>query len=147
MIVCFASLMHMLWGLLLLVNQGALNITADSTFAMVASYEPRAVAYFVLGMLPLFVLIKPQWSLTGLLVCSPQLVLLVLSGISALNAITQGQYPDGTARGWVFVAMDQVVYILLPIMYAFETLDRFHDQSAAKQKKQKASVIVHLGDS
>jgi hypothetical protein len=30
--------------------------------------------------------------------------------------------------------MDQGIYMLLPILYSFEVLDRFHDQSAAKPR-------------
>lgn len=145
MIVCFASLMHILWGVLLLLNQAGLHITATSTvFDLVPNYATRVVLYLAVGILPLVIAVKPRWTLSGLLACFPQLVMLVLSGIAALTAVTSGMYPDGTVRLWLFILMDQGIYMILPVMYAIETLDRFHDQSAAHPKMSK--VIVKLGD-
>jgi hypothetical protein len=145
MLVCFASIVHIIWGVLLLVNGGALHITATSTlYEMVGAghYEFRAWLYIVAGALPIVLVVRPRWSLAGLVACFPQLTLLALSGVSALTAITSGVYPDGTARSWPFIAMDQIVYVVLPILYAFETLDRFHDQSAPEHSGLTRNVVL-----
>lgn len=132
MLVCFASLMHILWGVILLINHGGLHITATSTLYSLmgpSTYDARATVYFVSALLPAVIALRPKWTITGLVACLPQLALLVLSGISALVAVTSESYPDGTERSWKFILMDQGIYMILPILYAFETLDRFHDQS------------------
>lgn len=148
MIVCFASLMHILWGVLLLINQSGLHVTATSTLYQMMgaqTYETRAIFYIVAGILPIVLAIAPRWTLTGLLTCFPQLALLVLSGISAVNCVALGQYPDGTVptSPHLFILMDQGIYIILPVLYAFETLDRFHDQTVAAHH---TSPVVRVGD-
>lgn len=145
MLVCFASLMHILWGVLLILNAGVVHITASATLyqAIGDGHMVNAVIYIVAGSLPLILVIRPKWNLTGLVACGPQLVLLALSGTAALAAVTSGQYADGTVRSWVFILMDQGIYMILPVLYAFETLDRFHDHSAAKPRVK--NVVVTIG--
>lgn len=135
MIVCLASLMHILWGIVLLVNQGAIHITAASTLYQMtgsAHYDLRALIYLISGVLPAILVLRPHWNLAGLLASAPQQILLLLAGIAAVTAVTSGTYPDGTMRSWLFILMDQGLYILFPILYAFETLDRFKDQAVLR---------------
>jgi len=129
MLVCFVSMLHILWGLLLLMNGGNIDTAATSIFRhMIPSYEIRAVCYLIGGLLPLTLLYKPG-SVVGLFSCLPQQLLLLMSGTSALVAITSGKYADGVLRPHTFIGMDQAVYILLTVLYAFEALDRFHERS------------------
>lgn len=128
MLVCFVSIMHIFWGILLLWNQEAISTTATEVFRhLIAAYDVRAVVYIVSGLLPAILLRWPG-SLAGLLSVMPQQVLLLMSGISAIVAITSGHYADGTVRSVVFIAMDQGIYIVLGVLHAFESLDRYHER-------------------
>ena len=128
MLVAFVSIMHIMWGILLLVHCGDLQITATNTIRhLMANYEHRAILYLVSGLLPMILLWRPG-SVYGLLSVLPQQVLLILSGISAIVAITSGHYADGTVRGTTFIAADQGIYIVLAIFYALESLDRYHER-------------------
>lgn len=148
MIVCFASLMHILWGVLLLINMGGLHITATATFySLIPNYETRALVYMLSGTLPAILIFKPRWSFLGLAACLPQLVMLLGSGVAAVNAVTIGVYPDGTVvsgNAHLFILMDQGIYIILPLMYAFESLDRFHDQNAKPKNGDSAGRVKQV---
>lgn len=128
MLVLFVSVMHVFWGVMLLLNGGAIGTTATSVFRqLVPNYGLRALIYLVAGLLP-SVLIKWPGSLAGLFSCLPQQILLIFSAISATVAITSGHYADGTVRGWIFIAADQAIYILLAVLYSAEALDRYHER-------------------
>jgi hypothetical protein len=120
--------MHVLWGVLLMVHRGSIDTAATSLFRHIAPcYQFRAIAYIVSGLLPL-VLLRWPGSILGLFSCLPQLIMLLMSGVSAITVITAGAYADGTVKPPIFIAMDQAIYILLAILYAFETLDRYHER-------------------
>lgn len=130
MLVLFVSLMHILWGLLLLANQGALHIAATSVLLKIVGSghsDIRAFAYIIAGCLPA-VLLRWPGSVAGLLSVLPQQCLILMSGISAVVAITSGHYADGVVRDAPFIAMDQGIYIILAVLHAFESLDRFHER-------------------
>lgn len=128
MLVFFVSVMHVLWGILLLVNGGPISTTATSLLRhLLPDYELRAIVYILAGLMPATLLRWPG-SVTGLLFCLPQQVLLILSAISAMVAITNGQFADGIDRGWIFLMADQGIYILLALLYSFEALDRYHER-------------------
>lgn len=145
MMVCTMSVMHIAWGVLLLVNMGGLHITATSAmyyFLGGAAYETRAFMYMAVGFLPLMLLSGPRWPKLNAMACIPQLAMLMLSGISAVVAISLGHYPDGTVplNPHYFMGMDQGIYILLPITYAWEIIDRYQDQIAAA--RDRAPLVV-----
>jgi len=129
MLDCFTSLMHLLWGLLILINHDSIHIAATRVMVhLFPQFEVRAFLYIISALLPLFILRYPG-SVIGILSVLPQQLILIMSGISAITAITQGQYADGTIRSPLFIAADQGIYVLLAILYAFESLDRFHERS------------------
>jgi hypothetical protein len=116
--------------MLLLLNGGALHITATTVAVyLLPEYQTRAAIYIVSGLLPLILLWKPG-SLIGLLSVLPQQLLLISSGISIIVAITSQRYADGVLRGWKFIAADQMIYLIFAVFYAFESIDRFHERKA-----------------
>lgn len=128
MLVLFVSLMHILWGILLLIHGDGIGTTSTSVLRhLIPEYSARALIYLTAGLMPA-VLLKYPGSLTGLFSCLPQQILLIFSAISSMVAITSGQYADGTPRGWIFIAADQAIYILLAILYSAEALDRYHER-------------------
>src|SRR6266404_2883714 len=97
MLIVFASLMHLLWGILLLCN-GELSISATRIITHgIADAQYAALIYIISALLPVLTkLSKNSWvSLFSLL---PQQLLLIMSGISAIVSIITGMYPDGTIR-------------------------------------------------
>lgn len=129
MLVCAMSMLHICWGLLLLAHHGALDTAATEILRiMVPAWSIRAVLYLVAGMLPA-VCLKWPGTIWGLLSVVPQQILLVLSGMSALVAIAGGQYADGVARTYEFIAMDQLIYVVVAMLHVFESIDRYHDNA------------------
>lgn len=130
MLVFFVSITHLLWGILILVNQGPIQTAATSVFAhFVPIWQLRAICYIVSALLPLTLLRWPG-SVIGLLSAVPQQSLLIMSGISAIVAISSGMYADGTVRSPIFIGFDQGIYILLSVFHAKETFDRYHERGS-----------------
>jgi hypothetical protein len=132
MLVLFVSLMHILWGILLFANGGALHIAATSTLLQVVGeghYWLRASAYIIAGLMPSVLLWRPG-SVVGLASVLPQQILIIMSGISAVVAITTGHYADGVIRPPLFIAMDQGIYIIAALLHALETVDRFAERGS-----------------
>lgn len=130
MLVLFVSLMHILWGCMLLLNQGPLDISAAWAFRELVGHghwQLRAACYIVAGLLPA-VLLKWPGSIIGLISCLPQQLLLILSGISAMVAIANGHFADGVIRPSSFIAMDQGIYAIAAMLYSMEALDRFKER-------------------
>jgi len=84
------------------------------------------MCYILAAIMPAALLRWPG-TITGLISCLPQQLLLIFSAISAIVSISTGMYADGVVRPVSFIAMDQVIYILLAILYSVESLDRYHD--------------------
>lgn len=130
MLVAFVSMMHLIWGFLLLINGHSVPITATSVIAyLVPNYEYRAYLYIISALLPVVLLLKPG-SIVGLLSVLPQQILLITSGISSIVAITSGHFADGVTRDWHFIAMDQSMWLVIALFYTFESLDRYHERKA-----------------
>jgi hypothetical protein len=130
MLVLFVSMMHILWGLTLIANGGALHITATSALLEIVGpghYFLRGMMYITAALLPAVLLWKPG-SVIGLLSVFPQQVLIILSGISAIVAITAGHYPDGVERSPYFIMMDQGIYIIAAFLHALESIDRYNER-------------------
>jgi hypothetical protein len=132
MLVCFVAIMHILWACLLIFHGGPIATTATSLFrCLVPSYEVRALVYLVSGLLPVVLIWRPG-SVLGLISVLPQQILLLLSGISAVVAISSGHFADGVVRPHIFIAADQGIFIVLAVLHVFESLDRFHERRSVK---------------
>lgn len=130
MLVAFVSIMHIVWGVALYAHGSPVLTTGTSVLRDIVGaghYDLRACVYVLSGLLPLVVLWRPA-SVVGLLSLLPQQTLLVFSGIGAVVAISSGHFADGVPRGAAFLVMDQGVYVLLAVLHAFESLDRYHDR-------------------
>lgn len=125
MLVCFTSVMHVMWGILLLSYGSTIAISATRVVVhMFPNYEVEASIYITCGLLPVVLFWRPG-SVAGLISVIPQQLLLIASGISAIVSISTGTYADMTPRAPMFIFMDQGIYLILPILYAFEAVDRY----------------------
>lgn len=127
MVILIVSLLHLIWGLMVLLHRGPIHIAA--TWAVVqlipdAMWQVRALVYVIAALMPL-VLWKWPNSLAGLLSVIPQQCLLLLSGISTITAVMAGHYADGTVRAPEFIMMDQVLFLILAFFHAFNVIDRW----------------------
>jgi hypothetical protein len=113
------SVMHLLLGILLLVNQGALHIASTRLLVeLVPEYHVRAALYILAGLAPaLWTRYKRcPYSWVALV---PQMVLVGLSALSVGVAIGTSTYADGVLRDPKFIAADQLPYLLLPLSYMY----------------------------
>lgn len=130
MLIVFASLMHLLWALMLGLHQSGLPIAATSVLSyLVPDYLWRMALYSIAALLPAVILRPHDKTNVALDILSviPQQLLLICSGISAVVAITTGRYADGVMRSPLFIAADQGIYIVLAILYALESIDRIYE--------------------
>lgn len=125
--------MHLVWALLLWAHGSELAITATHVVTqLIPTWQARSVVYAAVALLPLISLRWPG-SVAGLVSTLPQLLLLMTSGVSALVAISTGQYADGVQRDRTFIAADQSIYLVLAVLYAIESIDRFHTRRPEDQ--------------
>lgn len=121
-IILYAVLLHMAWGIALLVDVSAANITALNGISKILGTSG-------LGILSLLVAVSAAVStlLTdrplGLVLVLPQQMLLVLSASSALEAIISGHFPDGVFRPAAFIFCDQLPAILIVILHTGAILE------------------------
>lgn len=115
-----ASALHLTWGCLIWASAapyatapiaGIHSILGDVGGRPLAGAVLMAVALFALASMYLQ---KNLWTLLMLL---PQEAFLVTSAASVVLAILQGHYADEVLRPRAFIAADQILYLLLAILY------------------------------
>lgn len=125
MLILLVSLLHILWGIAVLLNGGPIGVSATWAFTQIVGKEHfylRALTYITAGILPVLMWLKPGTCL-GMVSVFPQQVLVMLSAVSALAAILNGHYADGVMRPYTFIAMDQSIFIILAILHAETCID------------------------
>lgn len=120
-LVIYASLIHLVWGFLLLFSDNLMWTTPLGSFAVITSNH-FAVGVMILVSTTLAVLHIYKlrdclyWKYnTSLLI--PQQIILYISAFSALLASWQGHYVDGVMRPMLFIFSDQFPTVILAILY------------------------------
>ena len=123
-IVWFATIQHIVWGLLLIPTGVALNATALSAFREHSEHHVLiAVLLFTAAACAALGLTRPTLGWRSMLLMLPQQAILTVSAVTALLAITTGRYGDGVERPQAFIAADQLPVILLLVFYTVAVID------------------------
>lgn len=118
-VIWFASLLHMLWGALLLISVDPTGATPVATLlAVFRDREALALVLFAVAFSALYGMrhAKHFWMVI------PQQIVLVVSAVGALFAVFHGMYADGVARPTLFILSDQAPVILTAPLYTAAVL-------------------------
>lgn len=116
-IIWYAVALHVLWGVLLLVNASAVGATPLSVYRSL----PRglvAAGLLLAAVLALYGSTGTRGHVTvRILALLPQQGLLSLSALASVVAVVQGHYGDGVIRPRLFILADQAPLILTMLLH------------------------------
>jgi hypothetical protein len=125
-VILFASLLHIGWAVLLVINPTAGQSTPVAIVIRVCGGPYRSAAVLVACALVAMVFPFKQHrvsatAMAGLLI--PQQVILFMSAGAGIYAAANQRYADGVARGHEFILADQLPVILLALLYSVVILE------------------------
>jgi hypothetical protein len=125
-VILFASLLHIGWAVLLIINPTAGSSTPVAIILRVfgGPYRSAAVLVACAVVAMIFPFKKHRVSaeaMAGLLI--PQQVLLFMSAGAGVYAAATQRYSDGVVRGHEFILADQLPVILLALLYSVVILE------------------------
>ncbi len=125
-IILMASLVHIVWAVLLFVEPAAGGSTPVSI--LVKTFGGPIRTGVVLLIVAVTAMIFPFSKFRGsnralALMCVPQQAILIMSAAAGVRAAFFGHYADGVARGFAFILSDQLATILLAALYTTAVLE------------------------
>jgi hypothetical protein len=117
LVVIYAIAVHLITGVILIVNPDAGASTGPSSVVQLLFDSPllAGVAMLIAAALAAAAHIyRPLGSWAFL----PQQLLLIVAAVGALVAVVMGNYADGVVRPTLFILTDQLLVMLLPIFHA-----------------------------
>lgn len=134
LIVCYATIMHLLWGVLLLIDPTAFNVTAINVFSSIGLNLYFTSALFLLiGSLASFAV---YWNIYYIphSICwvLPQQTILSISAVGALQAMILSRFADGVIRSRVFIIADQMPIILIAVLYGIALVQIYSESHIDK---------------
>jgi hypothetical protein len=106
-IILYATILHWIWGIMLLSSNAPINVTAISSITKVGLTSPASIGTFCLtaSFLALLGMFSPKP--IGAIFFIPQQLILVVSAFGAIMAMSNGSYADGVQRPVPFLIADQ----------------------------------------
>lgn len=114
-VLLFSVILHLLWGIALLVSPIYLFTTPMALLLSLFGQKPAGIILLWVAIFSTLGIIRS--GKLGLFLGSFQNLVLWLSASSAIVSISNGMYPDGTARSAWFIFADQLPIILWPILH------------------------------
>ncbi len=123
-IILVASLMHVLWAVLLVSYPTASGTTPLHILVQICGGPWRTAAVLVTAASTamFYPFVRKVGKHAFALMLIPQQTLLFLSAGAGIDAATNGQYADGVARGWPFILSDQSAIVALAILYTIAVI-------------------------
>ena len=110
-----AILLHLLWGLALLVAPTQLMTTPLAYFIRGFGQQRAGTLLLAVAALGLWGVYRPGWQ--GLFLGSWQNITLWVSASSGIISIIRGHYADGVIRSAWFISSDQLPIILFALLH------------------------------
>lgn len=126
LLIVYATIYHVVWGLLLIVNGGTLNFTGAGVIAgLFHNYRILAVALIGVGLIALggTPLLPKKYVVLRLACLIPQQIVLWTSAIAVLEAVAFGHFADGEIRPWQFILIDQMQTLLIALLYTIAVME------------------------
>lgn len=112
------TLLHFIWGFLILLSPEPLGVSPLHGLQQV--FHDRyvlATVYIVASTMATAALFFNMRGVQGFLMVAPQQAILLITAGFILQLITNGQYPDGVQRAPVFLAADQLLYVIIAFVH------------------------------
>lgn len=124
LMVLYASVYHMIWGVLIILYGRQLLFTASvSLTKLIPAYQLRGIILILVAVIAMSAGFFKGKILTQLLMLLPQQTILLLSAFSVVSAIGAGHFGDGVPRPWEFILLDQLPILITAIMYTIAVLE------------------------
>ncbi len=117
LIIYFAAVKHILWGIIILFTPFQINTTTLTTINnLFPNYSYGGVLLILGGILAIISAeLKNKPIIYNIALLAPLIFFVLIAGFNAVNAVLHGQYADGTIRPWQFILADQMHPIILMI--------------------------------
>lgn len=114
--VMYAIALHLVWAVIISVDQAALGATAVDALHRHIQSVPALIAVLVIAafLAAIGLFTTTPWIVLLLI---PQQVLLMMSASGAVEAIWLAQYADGVVRPRAFLAADQIYSVLAAVCH------------------------------
>ncbi len=127
-IIFFASLLHLFWAVMLMIDIRAANSTPISILFALFHYRLVVIGVLLIvsfsaGLfldLRLRTIVHTRW-LTLLLI--PQQLILWCSAGAGIYATIIERYADGITRSWAHIGADQIAMVLTAMLYTVALLE------------------------
>ena len=115
------AVIHAIWGVCLIWSPDPLGITALLVAHAFAGqhHVVLGLVYTAASALAAMRLVRGINGRRGFLLLLPQALLLTMTAMSCIYRAYIHQYADGVPRPFLFIAPDQVAYIVLAIFHTF----------------------------
>lgn len=127
LIVWYAILLHLIWGMELLIDSNAENATALHLLSEICPAPIAGVAFLFAAFMAILFIVQPRWCpVRHVLLVALQQLLLVASAVSVFQAMSRSAFGDGVVRPRAFIIVDQVHALLVAVFHtvALRTIDR-----------------------
>src|SRR6267378_7706070 len=106
-IILYATILHWIWGIMLLSSNSPINITAIASMTKLGLVSSSNIAIFCLSasFLALLGLFSPKP--IGAIFFIPQQIIMLVSAFGAISAMMSGSFADGVLRPTPFLIADQ----------------------------------------
>jgi hypothetical protein len=111
--IIYAVALHLVWGVLGLVDPAAYDSTAFSALFRLFGYATSPICFAVAASA--LVGIGTHGRLKGLAFMLPQQTILLISAFGAVHAMMLSQFADGVIRPRAFIIADQVPAVITAI--------------------------------
>ncbi len=116
--VLYATLLHITWGLMILGDDSALRGNAlDSIFKIFPYPDGVALLLFGAAMMALVGTVAHTKGFWVALLLIPQQILMMITAAGAIESIWLGQFADGVIRSHMFIASGEVNNIIAALCH------------------------------
>ena len=118
-VILFVAILHILWGVLILNYGNNLHTTALHQMSLLfGSHYLVALVLFFASILAFYGIITKKDAVATILFI-PQNFLLSISFLSVVLAVYQSHYGDGVPRPFQFILSDQLIVIMVFLIYTY----------------------------
>ena len=125
-IVWYAIILHIVWGIVLLLSGVPTRITAIYALnEVVNNHVVLGLIMIIAGVLACVGIYSHKTDIKTLVLVLPQQFLLIMSMLGAMEAIDKSSFADGVIRPREFIFCDQFPAILASVLHTVALLQSF----------------------
>ena len=122
-IIVYAIVIHLAWGLTLLIQGVPLHTTAiDSMFRMFPNARLAGIIYILIAVGAIVAVCRKP-SLKTVVLILPQQYFLMMSALGAIVCIVNSAFADGVVRSRAFIFVDQLPIVVATVLHTFALIE------------------------